>query len=225
MHTSTHIDSQLISPNGGTTTRAMAGSDTTAQPPLTSGFSVVMEQEEEIQSSTIGYLGTDKGPNSAALDRILQHQGVRLGANIALLEQRYETLPHPVRFRTLHTKHGPLSRARRTAVAEDAGILPSLIAQHLNLLRKIETLIRQRPDGQRGELILTEIARNHEEMAWMLTALIREDESKRDLVPTPANALKKALHLGANEATWENEGGAPRSGAKCSGESDSRGMK
>jgi hypothetical protein len=209
MHRSKQFDSQSLAPLGGTTTRARAGFDNTAQPPLTSGFGAVMEQEEDIQSSTEGYVGGDNGPNSAAIDRILRHQGTRLGANIALLEQRYEMLPHPARFQTLHGKHARLSNARHTAAADDLGVLPSLVAKHLDLLRKIETLMSRRPDGQRGELILAEIARNHEEMAWMLTALIKEDESVRDFVPTPVIASAPASpKLSTSEANWENEGGA-----------------
>ena len=207
MHVSTQFDSP---PLGGTTTRAEAGFDDTAQPPLTSGFGAVMQQEEDIQSSTEGYLGADNGPNSAAIDRLLRQQGTRLGANLALLERRYGMLPHPARFRPLQAKHVRLSTARRAA-APDSGVLPSLIAQHLELLRKIETLISQRPDGQRGELILAQIARNHEEMAWMLAALIKQDECVRDLVPYPVTAAAPATsNLASGEANWENEGGAAR---------------
>ncbi len=210
MHTSSPFESHSPSPAGSTTTRAVTGLDDTAQPPLTSGFGSVMEREQDIRSSTTERLGVDNGPKSAAIDRILRHQQLQLGANIALLEQRYEMLPHPTRFATLPATHGRLSHARGAAVAPDAAsLLPNLVAQHISLLRAIEALITQRPDGQRGELILTEIARNHEEMAWMLTALINEDDSVRDLVPIPVTAsLPAAPKAEASEADWENEGGA-----------------
>jgi hypothetical protein len=64
--------------------------------------------------------------------------------------------------------------------------------------------------GQQGALILTEVAHNHEEMAWMLTALLHEDLSVHDFVPVPIIATKASIKTRA-EATWENEGGAPRS--------------
>ena len=188
MHSPPSFDSQLLQPLGGTTTRARPGVDNTAQPSLTSGFGAVMEQEGNIQSATERGLGTDKGPNSAAIDRVLRNQGVRLGANIALLAQRYEMLPHPVRFESLHRRHGPLTLAPQATASGAGDTLPSLIAQHRSLLRKIEMLIRQRPDGQRGEIILAEIARNHVEMASILATLINEN-AVRDTVPVPIVAL------------------------------------
>ena len=209
MHLSTDSDqpSALL---GGKTTRSDRGRDT-AQPPLTSGFGAVMEQEEKIQCATERSVGGDKGPKSAAIDRILRDHGTRLGANIALLEQRYETLPHPSRFKMLRANPDRLSTAEHAVIGCDDGILSALASQHVALLGKIETLIRQRPDGQRGELILAEIARNHEEMARMLTALVNDDESLRDMVPLSASeAPVPALPKG--EAAWENEGGAGQVG-------------
>lgn len=209
MHASTSFDSPSFSPLGDATARTAVSSNLLPPPPLTSGFGTVMEHEEDIQSSTEEYLGADKGPNSAAIDRILQYQAARLGANIALLEQRYETLPHPGRFQILQAKHNRLSAAHPIAGTGVIGTLRHLIVQHLNLLRKIETLIGQRPDGQRAELILAEMVRNHEEMAWMLTALIKEDDSVRDMLPIPIIAAAAAASKNeASEANWENEGGA-----------------
>ena len=66
--------------------------------------------------------------------------------------------------------------------------LPSLVAEHLNLLRNIDALSAQRPDGPCGEFILAEIARNHEEMAWILEALNKGDESGLEFGPIPATA-------------------------------------
>lgn len=206
MHPTVTFDSPPRAPLGGTTTRAVFGSDHTAQPPLTSGFGAVMEQEVNIQSSTEKCLDARTGPHSAALGRILRHQGRRLGANIALLEQRYEMLPHPARFQTLHAPHGRLSLVHEAPVADAGDVLPSLIAQHLALLRKIETLISQRPDGQRGELILAEIARNHEEMAWMLTALLTEDTTAARRVADGGERAARGVKQA--EEAWDNEGGS-----------------
>ena len=50
------------------------------------------------------------------------------------------------------------------------------LSQHTSLLTDIEALIECAPDGQRGELILNEVGRNHEEMAWILTSLLRGDD-------------------------------------------------
>src|SRR4051812_34145327 len=64
-----------------------------------SGFGSVMEQERDLQTSTTGYLGVDNGIHAVAIDRMLRNQGERLEGNITLLEQRYEMLPQPSRFK------------------------------------------------------------------------------------------------------------------------------
>lgn len=209
MHPSVQIASQLLSSPGGRTMRARVDADAMDYPRLTSGFGAVREQEEDAQSSTKGYLGFDRGPNSAAIDRVLLHHGTRLGANVGLLEQRYRMLPHPDRFQSLDKTHPRLSTPSRTATATAGGLLPHLVGLHLNLLRKIEALVDQHSDGPRGEVLLAQIARSHEEMAWVLLALLKEGESVRDSVPFPV--IAGAPQLAPSEARWENEGGAAAS--------------
>lgn len=88
-------------------------------------------------------------------------------------------------------------------------MLPLLVAQHQNLMAEIDPIIAQNPDGQRGKLILTEVARNHEEMAWMLLALLNEDSvHARGLQAIPAE-----IEVASPEGNWENEGGASASQA------------
>lgn len=209
MHATPPSNSPSPPPSAGTTIRANACLDETAQPPLTSGFGAVMEQERDIQSSTQQYLGADRGSRSTPVNRVLGLQEARLGANIALLEERYEMLPNPGRFHTLR-ETGLRAAARHEASThrDVRTMLSSLIAQHRDLLRKIDALITQRPDGQRGELILGQVARNHEEMAWTLTALINSEDMVRDLVPIPIIARAPATAQPPSEARWENEGGA-----------------
>jgi hypothetical protein len=198
----------------GTTTRASAGRDNTAQPPLTSGFGTVMEMEQAMRSSTEAELGRDNGPKSTAIDRILGQQLMLLDANLALLAQRYEMLPNPARFASVPGAPDPLAPSGTDAASDGAaGWMASLVAEHLNLGRAVEALIIRRPDGQRGELILAEIARNHSEMAWMLTALLNEDAGvDRPLVPRAASDQPRPDPAGG-EVDWENEGG-PTMGAR-----------
>jgi hypothetical protein len=176
---------------GGKITRATAHSDDTAQPPLTSGFGAVMAQEREIQSSTVAQLAGERGANTVALEGILRGHHATLGANIALLEQRYETLPNPARFTLLRASYARLSRTQNRPVpAHEGSPLARLIAQHVTLLRAIDALITLRPDGQRGELILGEIARNHEEMGSMLTAVAKENLAAHDALPVSITAAQ-----------------------------------
>jgi hypothetical protein len=208
MHPSPKPDPRSPSSFGGTTTRAVPGADNdTAQPSLTSGFGAVMEKEHELQRATEGYLGEASGPRSADIERTLRHQQTRLAANIALLEQRYEMLPHPSRFQALQGAHAPLNASRRSDGQESMGALPGLVAQHRSLAADIDGLIAGGADGQRGELILTEVGRNHDEMASMLTALLHEDDPVRGPEPV-ASTVAAAPAPGTTEGGWENEGGA-----------------
>lgn len=184
-----------------TVTRAPdAADDRTAQPALNSGFGGVMEQEHDLQSSTDDYLGAVNGRHSRAIDHILRDQQTRLTANIALLEQRYETLCRAARP---DLQPGPLGQATThpaIAVAASIRLLPNLVAQHLGLLRSIDTLIAERADGQRGELILKQVARAHEEMASTLTALLKEDAFEHpDLPPPVLAAVAQGLRFSATE--------------------------
>lgn len=196
------------SPSGGTTMRASVDHDDTAQPSLTSGFGTVMEMEQDMRTSTEAELGRDSGPKSAAIDRILRQHLLLLDANFALLAQRYEMLPNPKRFAAVLAAEGRPNAIAAAAAPGSAGWLSELVAQHLDLGRAIGALIGRQSDGQRGELILTEIARYHEQMAWMLTALVKEDAAHDAVsVPVIASRLGSPAPREA-EADWENEGGA-----------------
>jgi hypothetical protein len=193
---------------GGVVTRAQTGPrNNTAQPSLTSGFGAVIEKEHDLQAATEGSFGHVSGHRSTDVDRILRRQHSRLGANIALLEQRYEALPNPERFVNWHDRGRPPAKPQRTQ-CDATELFPDLIAQHTRLLADIDALIGCAPDGQRGELILTEVSRNHEEMAWLLTALLKENETFARL----ANERGADSSGGMSRAqeNWDNEGGASR---------------
>jgi hypothetical protein len=197
-------DSRSPPSSGGTITRAESGpGNRTAQPSLTSGFGAVIEKEYELQSATEGSFGQVSGEHPIELDRILRDQHSRVGANIALLEQRYERPPSPTCFVNWQDRSRPFITPGHARRAETE-LLPGLIALHTKLLSDIEALIDCAPDGQRGELILTAISRNHEEMAWMLTALLREDET---VVPFPDNVASHEKGSSSAEESWDNEGG------------------
>lgn len=208
MNNYSETDSRSPPQSGGVITRAPTGAgNDTAQPSVTSGFGAVIEKERDLQSATESSFGRAGGRHSVDLDRILHHQHSRLGANIALLEERYEALPKPERFVNWHDRERPPAQPWRTQ-PEEVELLPNLVAQHTRLLADIDALIDCAPDGQRGELILTEVSRSHEEMAWMLTALVKEDDStKRIAHDRNTDGLGG---LGFAQENWDNEGGPVR---------------
>jgi hypothetical protein len=197
-------------PVSGTITRA--GADA----PFTHGFGTLLQQEHDLQTCTADSVGAVTGPNAPALTRMLRYQQTRIGANITLLQQRHETLPQPARFRTMVGGRRPL--AGRAADHPDTEPLAQLVAGHRDALESIEQLTASQPDGQRGDLILAAVARNHEEMAWMLRALAHENDQVRDLEPVPIVAQPATLEsapivagpVAVAESRWENEGGPAR---------------
>lgn len=208
MKTFPEIDSRSPPQSGGLVTRALADArHDTAPPSLTSGFGTIIEKEHDLQSATESSFPQVIGHHSADLDRILHLQHSRLGAHIALLEQRFEALPKPERFANWHESGRPPTKPRR-APADEAELLPGLVGQHTRLLADIDALIGRAPDGQRGELILTEVSRSHEEMAWMLTALLKEDESVTRMA-NERRGERPGESIRAQE-NWDNEGGPAR---------------
>ncbi len=169
----------------------------------TRGFGPLLEQEHALQVSNADNLLFVAGPHATDIRRILEDQQGRIAGGIGLVEQRVETLPYPERFHSL--AHHRASSVDGMPAPRETG-LADLAHQHLNLQSGLLSLIEHRPEGGQPELLLVAAARNHEEMAWMLTALLNEDDTVRDRVNLPIVA---ALPPTTAEARWENEGGAP----------------
>ncbi len=134
-------------------------------------FAALIEQERDLQSATGKSLTAAGGGDGAAIQRLLRHQHFRLGANIAVLEQQSEALPSGERFRAWTKRTRPPSPpgvARPVAPA----FLPDLIAQHTRVMADIAGLVRSAPEERRGDFILAEVSRSHEQMVRMLTALL-----------------------------------------------------
>jgi hypothetical protein len=175
-----------------------------AAAPSTRGFGPLIEQEYALETSVRDNLLFVDGPRSAEIRLILERQQGRIAGGIMLIEQRVESLPYPGRFRALvqlraHAFEG-MPVARETGLAH-------LAHQHLDLQDSLLALAEQQSATGRPERILRAVARNHEEMAWMLNALLSEDDTVRDreLLPIVATASPDAV-----EQSWENEGGAAR---------------
>lgn len=75
-----------------------------------------MEQEHDLLSATEESQGAVDPPLADSMDRMLSDQHARLGANIALLEQRFEMLPTPERFHVLNRTRRPAVGKRRIQV-------------------------------------------------------------------------------------------------------------
>jgi hypothetical protein len=192
---------------GGAVTRAQTDPEnTTAEPALRSGFGAVIAKEHALQDATERSVGYIVGPHATRLDRMLRHHHSRLGANIALLEQRYEASPSPERFLSWGARRDPPASPRRGEGRNGIELIPDLIGRHAGLLADIRALMSSAPDGQRGELILTEVGHNHEQMAWMLMALLKDDDCVKHIAPDAAGDAAREAR-GA-EDNWVSDGGA-----------------
>jgi hypothetical protein len=174
--------------------------------PLTSGFGTVIEKERSLQRTTGGALRELSGRHATEIGRMLRQHEVRLGANIALLEERFEMLPHPARF--VPWGHPSVSSGtRQLESAAGAAPLPMLASRHAALLADVDALLAGLPGGGRAEAALTEVRRSHEEMGWVLTAFVNEDATQARL---PDESRRGPSDPGSAEQAWDNEGGAAR---------------
>ena len=167
------------------------------------GFDAVLEQERALQALTDAFSDDAHGQDAQAIARVLRNHHLRLGDNIAILRQRYDTsIPEP---RTVRKPTTSLRNSTPAGAAESLCRLPELVAQHLHTIESIEMLLAQRPDGQRGELVLNEVVSSHRAMAWMLTALVNEGAQVHDRQIEPIVAVAAPLR---SRDSWEIHGDA-----------------
>lgn len=173
-----------------------------AAPPLAAGVCAIMEQEHALQTLSDGFSEENHGADTPAVVRVLRNHHLRLGDNIALLRQHRGVLPRSAHGDAGCESLASLSNSSDPAMASAAG-LRALATKHLKAVENIDNLIAQRPDGQRGEMILTEVARNHRAMAWMLNGLLSENALAHDPLAQPIIAgLKFSAH------NWDDEDAA-----------------
>lgn len=168
--------------------------------PITHGLGTVLAKEYGLLDFVCGLLAAEKGSHAEGFARILEHHAGQLAAIIILLERRGRLLPHPDRFEVIG--HGTTLPAQAVDAAPDgvAQSLGNLLKRNRELRQSIEILAGQSGHPGENEAGLREAMQRHEEMEWMLTALINEDAAA-GRSPGAAGGTAKA------EAVWENEGG------------------
>ena len=171
-------------------------------PPFTSGVGTLIEEERELLRLIQDQMENGNETHSFGLQRILCNHVQEIQEIIALLEQYSERLPIPQRFEVL--KAGP-ARHLYTALPTDsaASLLSKLTAEHRRLFGNLEQLRKSDHESLIEPGVLSKAAQRHEDMAWMLTALQKEDERPSDAgrAPDDVSELKLA------EENWNNDGG------------------
>jgi len=143
------------------------------------GYGTMIEQEHMLQSSVSEIARASAMQYSANLKSILKSQLEQIGSAIFFLEQRCRSLPIPDRFRVLMQEHFILAE-QSGEPGSSADTVKDLIARHINLVCSLETLIARSAQHHTAELILSEVVRRHEEMAWTLAGLLQEESSRED---------------------------------------------
>lgn len=197
-HRATRLDSRSPPRSGGTVTRS-------GPPLLASGFGVLMEQEHDLKAAIESCLRTVNGRRAPEIATMLWEHQMRLETNLTLLEQRYQALPFPARFRAVPRLIEAATGSSAAAPTESLALLPRLLGLHRNLIAEIESLLVRRGDGQRGEMILVQVGQNHERMAQMLTALVAGEPIGDPALPPIVGAWPSPRP--AADA-WANDGGA-----------------
>lgn len=160
------------------------------------------------------------GPRAKDLVRILDGQQTQLSTGIAALDRRCDELPHAERFHRLEWRHPAPDQTRRSpATGPAVHGLEGLAAMHLELAANIREVMEHHLKEQ-AEPALEGVARDHEEMAWVLSALTHEGEFvEGGFAPDPVRPPNQTT----GESRWENEGGSMDDGPGNAGGADRRG--
>jgi hypothetical protein len=161
---------------GRTTPDTTLDPDTAPPQPLTSGFGVVIEKEDSLERINRDSLGDIHTVGKSELWRLLRHHQLLIEKNHELLLHRCEQLSHGERFARLHAENRPWADTPRAVAHDRHATLTDLLARHTSLIGDLDALISRARRGEHDEILLAEVERNHEEMAWMLMTLIKEAE-------------------------------------------------
>lgn len=149
-------------------------------------FDRIFQQEYALQVAVESQRSEAGGPRAKDLVRILDHQQSRLSMGIAALDHRCETLPHVQRSHRLQCRHPDSDEVLTSSVSRTPGAgLEGLATMNLELASSIRQLMDHCLEEQ-AEADLEGVAREHEEMAWVLLALTHDGEYiENGCAPTP----------------------------------------
>lgn len=138
---------------------------------FTNGFGTILAAEHDLLA-TVQDLAVTKetGPPSPVL-RILRHHTKQLETIIDLLELREGLLPFPNRFMDGGATVPQTTHVRPVATES---WMSDLVQRHQALRESLGRLIEVTAHEHDGESGLREAAQRHEEMEWMLMALLNE---------------------------------------------------
>lgn len=145
------------------------------------GYGALMEQQYLLQSVTNESGRSLTGSRSKHVRRMLEKHYIKIGDSISLLARFCDDLPQPGRFRTwLGERSGTAGRWQALRAHSIHSGLAQLLALHTKVMAEVGMLTDELSLGDEGRQILSEVARNHEDMASMLTDVVKKDVSIGD---------------------------------------------
>lgn len=136
------------------------------------GFGYLIERERSLRLF-IAVLDSAAATHTVATTRILRSQLRKVADNIALLEHRYDSPLAAERFIAWPS----MSAAEGGQQEVPLSVLRQLIGHHLAIITIVQGQARRLADCTVKE-ILAQVARSHEEMAWILLALLKAEASE-----------------------------------------------
>jgi hypothetical protein len=173
--------------------------------PFVHGLGAVLQQEHALLASLQRNPPLTSGAHAADLARIVTGQRTRVTETVLLLEARCRMFPQPTRFAGTPFDL-PAGEDAHEPAPDGDDALAQLVDRHTTLARELGALDELRSGWDPATPLLREAARNHEEMAWMLLALIHENATAGDW-SGPTNPPDVPTRVTPPEADWENEGG------------------
>lgn len=176
------------------------------------GFATLIEGETDLARALGTAADCLRGVRAVNTARIFRHQVRQIEAIISLLLERRSEFPIPHRFEIDAAQHPHTSRA---LAPKQPLTLDGIRSRHLAFATHLEELVASTASSSNREDLLREAKQRHEEMAWMLSALINEDlTAARPVLSVPRNSPA----VGNFELErWENEGGGVIPGSTGSG--------
>jgi hypothetical protein len=173
----------------------------------TSGFAALVDREQNLRR--LMQLCVDRAAGSQAENtvRILSRHRTQIDAIIALLIRRWAHFPQPARCGAAAAVDPRGTHHHPAAGWEGGSAIASLHARHLELLGNLGSWIKDMEPVAGREGLLREAWQRHEEMAWMLDALLIEEDhvARRHsfylTIPMQLETRSPAMER------WENEGG------------------
>lgn len=157
--------------------------------------------EQQLQSLVRSLTVAPQHRVFSKLKQILENHVEQISAILGLLDARDRLLPVPERFSGRACDGAPLLDP--VPLTETRPTVRHLIDCHQALRRHIGVLIALSGNKDSEERNLREVAQRHEEMEWMLTAVLVEDAVADDLSVPEVDQQRLTM----SQELWENEGG------------------